>query len=563
MPASDFELRTDRLGPLPLVNHYVERLGLESLFDRFVPTADRRTRLRYSTALGVLLRSILTEREPLYRLGEVVHTYAPEGFGLSATEAGHLSDDAVGRALDRLFDADRGSLLTAIVVAAVERFGLRLEELHNDSTTVKFTGQYAQATGRSLRGKKAPYLTYGYSKDHRPDLKQLLFILTATRDGGVPVQFRCEAGDANDARTHEASWDALHQIKGGPDFLYVADSKLCGADAMDYIHRRDGRFVTVLPRSRREDKEFRAWIQQHEPSWEKVWDRKNPRRQRGPRDRWYVWKHSLPSREGWPVIWVLSSLLRQRQGHTRRERLAKAEEELGDLAELHRSGRPRKRVKHEVWEQIRQILEHRRVGRYLNVTLERIEDHTYRQERRGRPGPNTKYVRHTQYRWQIRWHLNEEAIAYDLKSDGMYPLLTNDRSLTARQVLEAHKRQPAIERCFKQTKTVYEIAPVLLKNEGRIEALFFLYFVALLIQALIERDLHRAMARENIDELPLYPEERMTRRPTSEQLLRLFSLTQRSRLFRAEQQLQVFHPQLTDLQTHVLQLLDAPPDAFR
>jgi len=74
-------------------------------------------------ALGILLRSILTEREPLYRLGEVVETFAPQGFALS------------------------------------------LEALHNDSTTVKFTGQYKEATGRSLRGKKAPFITYGYFKD--------------------------------------------------------------------------------------------------------------------------------------------------------------------------------------------------------------------------------------------------------------------------------------------------------------------------------------------------------------------------------------------------------------
>jgi transposase len=558
-----FELRTERPGPLPLVNHYVDRLGLSALFDRFVPTSAGRTRLRYATGLGILLRSILTEREPLYRLGEVVSTFAPEGFGLAESAAGQLSDDAIGRALDRLFDADRGSLLTEIVLAAVEHFDLSMEELHNDSTTVKFTGQYALAKGRSIRGKKAPYITYGYSKDHRPDLKQLLFILTATRDGGVPVQFRCEAGNANDARTHEASWDALCQVSGRSTFLYVADSKLCGAQAMDYIHRRGGRFVTVMPRSRREDQEFRAWIQQHEPTWEKVWDRENPRRRGGPRDRWFVCKSHLPSREGWPVIWVFSHLLRQKQTRSRWERIARAEQELLDLAAQHLHGRPRKRSRREVWEQIRSILEGRRVPRYLKVSLDRTAEHAYRQTRRGRPGPHTKYVRRTKYRWQIRWQIDETAIAYDVKSDGMYPLLTNDRSLTPRQVLEAHKRQPTIEKCFKQTKTIYEIAPVLLKNEGRIEALFFLYFVTLLVQALIERDLHRAMARQDIKELPLYPEERMTRRPTAEQVLRLFSLVQRSRLYRNGREAQVFHPELTALQLQVLGLLKVPRSAYR
>ena len=108
-----------------------------------------------------------------------------------------VGDDAVGRALDRLFAADRASLLTEVVVATVQRFDLALDELHNDSTTVKFCGQYRAARGRRIRGKRAPFITYGYSKDHRPDLKQLLFILTTSQDGGVPVQFRCEAGNAS------------------------------------------------------------------------------------------------------------------------------------------------------------------------------------------------------------------------------------------------------------------------------------------------------------------------------------------------------------------------------
>lgn len=153
MKPADFELRTERLGPLPLVNHYVARLGLGALFDRFVPTSDGRTRLRYATGLGVLLRSLLTEREPLYRLGEVIHTFAPEGFALSEAEAGQLSDDALGRALGRLFDADRGSLLTEIVLGAVEGFDLSLDELHNDSTTVKF-GAVCPGEGPECAGQE-------------------------------------------------------------------------------------------------------------------------------------------------------------------------------------------------------------------------------------------------------------------------------------------------------------------------------------------------------------------------------------------------------------------------
>ncbi|MGH8523387.1 MAG: hypothetical protein ACREXY_03995 [Gammaproteobacteria bacterium] len=110
---------------------------------------------------------------------------------------------------------------------------------------------------------------------------------------------------------------------------------------------------------------------------------------------------------------------------------------------------------------------------------------------------------------------------------------------------------------------MHEIAPVFLKNEGRIEALFTLYFLALLVQALIERELRLAMKREHLEELPIYPEQRQSKRPTTEQILRLFSLAARHTLLSDSQTIQVFSPELTDLQCQVLNLLGVPQEVFR
>ena len=456
-PNASWELQTRRLGPLPLINHMMSRLHLDERLERFVPTQDRRVRLAYAKGLGVLLRSILVEREPIYRQHETVATFAEEAFGLDAAQVNEVSDDAIGRALDRLFDADRAALLTDVVVAAAEEFGVALEELHNDSTSVRFCGQYPQARGRHLRGKRAPLITYGYSKDHRPDLKQLLFILTSSEDGGIPVQFRCEAGNTNDAATHEQSWDALCRATGRTDFLYVADSKLCTRDAMDHIDRRGGRLVVVMPRSRREDGEFREWIQTHEPQWEPVWDRPHPRRRGGPRDRWWVCRAQLPSREGWPVVWVHSALLALRQEHSRRERLARAVQELQDFDGKLAGQRPRRRSRHEILERIEGILRRNKVARYLRVRTVSQPEYRFTQTGPGRPGPDTRYRRQERRRWRLEWTIDEEKIAYDRKSDGMYPLLTNDAKLTSAQVLQAHKRQPTIEKRFEQIKNVFDV----------------------------------------------------------------------------------------------------------
>ena len=125
-------LCTERLGPLPLVNHFIQRFGLEEVLDQYVPT-DARCAVSHARALGVLLRSIIVEREPIYRQNETVHEFAAGMFGISAEEMEHLCDDRLGRALDRLFDADRAALLTEVALAVGQHFGVKFDEFHNDS----------------------------------------------------------------------------------------------------------------------------------------------------------------------------------------------------------------------------------------------------------------------------------------------------------------------------------------------------------------------------------------------------------------------------------------------
>lgn len=193
---------------------------------------------------------------------------------------------------------------------------------------------------------------------------------------------------------------------------------------MDHIDRCGGRFVTVIPRPRREDSSFREWIQTHEPAWELVRDRPHPRRRRGPRDRWSVFRPELPSSEGWPVVWVKSDLLALHHSRIRDEQLARATQDLGALHAGLTGKRARRRARRLVQDEIERILERDGVRRYLKVALRRHDVHSFRQAGPGRPSEDTRYVRKTRKLWRIEWSLDEDKIAYDRKSDGMYPLLT-------------------------------------------------------------------------------------------------------------------------------------------
>jgi hypothetical protein len=238
---STFSLQTRWVGGLPLVNAILQRLNVFSLLTQALPAGGR---LGHVQALGVLLRNIvLNDRQPIYTHAEWASRAEPDLIGLKEGQAGLLNDDRVGRALDRLFDADRASLLTQLVLGAIREFNIDLDQLHNDSTTLTFSGQYRSADGREVRGKPTIEITYGYNKDHRPDLKQLLFVLSVSADGAVPIHYRALHGNTTDSMTHIESWQMLRKLAGRADFLYVADCKLCSKATLAHIDKHQGRLV--------------------------------------------------------------------------------------------------------------------------------------------------------------------------------------------------------------------------------------------------------------------------------------------------------------------------------
>jgi transposase len=83
-------------------------------------------------------------------------------------------------------------------------------------------------------------ITWGYNKDHRPDLKQLLYILTVSRDGAIPLYFQVASGNVVDDKTHIATWDLLCRLVGRPNFLYVADCKLASTENKEATPIRHG-----------------------------------------------------------------------------------------------------------------------------------------------------------------------------------------------------------------------------------------------------------------------------------------------------------------------------------
>jgi transposase len=508
------------------------------------------------------VRNLVTHHEPVYALGEWAAPFDPSLLGLVPGEADLLNDDRTGRALARLFDADRASLLTRLVLDAVDRFDIDVSQLHNDSTSIKLTGSYHDADGHARGGKATVKAARGHSKDHRPDLKQLVWILTITADGAVPIAYRVADGNTCDDLTHIATWDHLVAMLGRSDWLYVADCKLATRDNMDHIDRAGGRFCSILPASRSEDAQFRDWVVDHDPDWVPA-QRRPARRQTDPDDVYDTVEAPWPSAEGYRITWVRSSAKIDYDAEARRDRIGRGIAALDDLNQRLASPRCRMKTTVAVEAAASAALDKSGAARWVDYTVTESTEESFRQEKRGRPGNNTRYRKHTKSRHRIAWHVDETRVAADACSDGMFPLVSNDKQMSGAELLAAYKYQPNLEKRHAQLKGTQLVAPMFLHDPARIEGLLCCHFIAMLIQALIERSIRTAMADRALTELSLYPEDRGCAAPTAARVLAIFAGLARHHLRDADRHLvQTFEPELSDLQRQVLDLLQIPTNAY-
>jgi transposase len=462
-----------------------------------------------------------------------------------------------------MFEGIGPTLIMAVVRQVIREFAVSLDELHNDSTTVSFYGAYNEAGQESeQRGFPTHAITWGHSKARRPDLKQLLYILTVTSDGNVPVYFSSASGNTADDRTHIATWDLLYELIGQADFLYVADCKLASSENLGHIAARGGRFVTVMPRGRTEDVAFRQRLRTAPSAltWTLLYVLGDD--QGNIVDELSTCGDDQIHSEGYRLLWYRSTRKAEQDEERRARSIQRATMALGELRDRLQGPRTRFRERAKVEQAVAEALADADASSWLLVEIEEQEEETFRQATRGRPSEHTKYVKQTRSRFTLTWKLNLEALSEAEREDGVFPLLTNDRKLSATEVLQAYKRQPMLEKRFSQFKSEFSVAPVYLKNVSRIQGLLAAYFFVLVVQTLLERELRQGMARAGEPSFPLYPEGRACARPTTHRLIEVFSSIQRHELRVGEGDPQVMVTQLTKTQRSIIRLLGLDPRIY-
>ncbi|WP_414737983.1 IS1634 family transposase [Gemmata algarum] len=536
------------------MRQFLTRLNLTELFTRHLPARPGRApEVSSALVLTLLVHNILIDHQPLYAVAPWAARRVPEHLGLTADQVAALNDDRIGRALDHLHDADRASLLTALVRRTVEAVGIARTEFHQDTTTVTFSGGYANQPDPA-QPDRPPRITFGYNKDHRPDLKQLLYSVTPSSDGAVPIHAKTYDGTTTDDAVHIDTWSFLRQIVGTGDFLYVADSKRCTRDNMSSIAAQKGRFLTVMPRTRNEADWFGTYLGQHPVEWAEVRREPNPRRRDGPDVVYHGVESPQRSGEGYRIVWYRSSQKEQHDRDSRVSRLGRARaalvglqapgrrREFGGVAEARTAGE--------------RILAEYQVQGLLRVEVDTTIEDRYEQVGPGRPGPNTEHRRVQIPRFRVRFVEDGEALVREARRDGLFPLMTNDESLSVAGARAQYKYQPFVEKRHEQLKSVFGVAPVWLKKVERVDSLLWLHFVVELVAALVEREVRRQMVSRGVKHLGLYPNGSPTEAPTAAVVFHALEAHRRHRLLDGHgHELRRFHDPLPTPAQEALELL--------
>lgn len=503
----------DRVAPvahLPLVLGVLRKLEIATLIDSMMPPHPDQV-VSAGRAVEALVVSILDGHHALYKVGRRLDKRGMLPLLQPGLAPESLHDSRLGQTLDALYDANLHTVFSAIALRALDIYQIGTPWLHQDTTTISFYGAYEEDEA----GSKGPRPTYGYSKDGRRDLKQVILSLGVSGDGGIPLRMGLHDGNRSDTVDVPQAIEQSAVLGLGGLRGLVADSKAYTPRTLGLCRETGMGLVTLVPRTCAIRQEVEAWGQRR-VSLPLLLEKPGKRRSDAPR-RWYgrsvTRQVEVEDGEGHvtlaPIrfVAVYSTQLAQRhaeahanQQHQEAKSLAthiaqvqsrpfacQADAE-GAVAAYEGRGSGQRGRPATPW-------------RYHAVRYE-VKAHRQRQKRaqRGRPRKGEEPQEDIVYQLKV----SSQALAAPVATFGWLVLATTiDASICGdAEIVRAYRDQTTtVERGFRWIKNPAAIHPVWLEKRERIAALAMLTVVGLLVYGLIQRQV-RQYLQEHEETMP-------------------------------------------------------------
>lgn len=509
------KMKIARVDHLPIVSAFCGRIGLAQTVNRFMPT---QMEIDAGTIVQAMVLDTLSGRSPLYRLAEFFKHQDTELLLGRSVAGTALNDTTVGRAIDAIYEAGAEKLFGEVAFEAARRFPLDMSKVHFDTTSVSLWGDYDP---RDPSSEKLD-ITYGHSKDHRPDLKQFLIKMLCV-GGNIPILGGCEDGNTSDKTLNNALLSRIskHMAKFGLSpgaFLYVADSAMVTENNLRAIG--DNAFVTRLPFSYGEASRV-VTKAVADDSWEHIGIlNETAGTDKRPPAQYRVSEQTATLYDQEYRAMVVHSSAHDKRRLKRIEREIKKSESsmLKIIAEQTKREYFCRADAEEAASKLREV----------GFELHSIEASSSEKVRysRGRPKKDQpRQIASVRYVVDAMVRESADRIERKRREAGCFVLLSNvplvgDNSQTSADLLRAYKEQHGIERNFSFLEDPLIVNDMFLKKPERIEVLGAILLISLLVWNLIERSL-RQFVKENDVDLPGW-DKKKTRRPTAFMMSTMF-----------------------------------------
>jgi len=493
------QMKVENLDHLGLIAGLIDEIGIVQKINELVGEQPGEIVSPGLVVKAMIINGLGMVSAPLYLFSKFFEGKAIEHLLGSGIQASHLNDDRLGRVLDKLYLAGITEIFTTIALEAAQKFEINTDTSHLDSSSFHLHGKYEQELpsvsfsttetdsnqldNSSINHQTSPIpiqITYGYSRDHRPDLKQFILDLICSGDGDVPLFLRVASGNESDNSIFASiCQDFKKQLN--LDSLMVADSALYSAPNLEMLTNL--KWLTRVPLSLKQAQQLVSQLNESEFHQSSVTG--------------YSWSEHKSNYGGIEQRWLVveSSLRRESDQRKLEKNLKKAEIEgqkkLRELSNIEfacsadasaAANRLSKQLKYHNLTQIT-------CGQ---TTVKPATDSTISHD-----NSSSSLI----FKVQAKLELDANVVARITKASGRFILATNvldAEQLSPDEMIVKYKEQQSAERGFGFLKDpLFFTDSVFLKSPERIEALTLIMGLCLLVYTLGQRLLRQNLQLSN------------------------------------------------------------------
>lgn len=486
-----------RLDHLGLIAAFCHEIDLPRAIDRIIPKHSDHNVSHGDAVLAMILNGLGFHSRTLHMFSEFFETKPVSKLLAKDVQAHQLTDDVLGRTLDALFNTGVSELYQVIAEHVVEHLGLNTNSVHLDITSFHVDGEYNQTNDDDINTIQ---LVKGYSRDHRPELNQVVLELICENQAGLPVYMQALSGNTNDSKAFaEVTKHHIHCLKSAQNSRYfIADAALYTEASIQALNKQQQKFITRVPMTIKSAKESLLALNTEQlevigNGYSGYWIESN---YGGTKQRWLL---------------VKSEQATKREELTFYKKLEKSlAKELKQLGLLSKKQFACKKDAQKALEEFTSQCQ------LLDIEQSTLTE-TPLFSGRGRPKREEKPVSHY-YQIEAVPFTDLDKVKLAKLKVGMFILATNDcdnSELSMSMLLDHYKSQQKVERGFRFLKRPELLtSSIFLKKPQRIEALLMVMTLSLLVYASLEHKIREQLAK-HAEFFPSMVKNKTTSRPTA------------------------------------------------